>query len=55
MPGEAVYIGDNEIDQVLCERAGMPFIAYKNPSLRATNHIGDHLEFLEILAHPLLP
>jgi HAD superfamily hydrolase (TIGR01509 family) len=55
MPGEAVYIGDNEIDQVLCERAGMPFIGYKNPSLRAAHHIGDHFELLEILAHPLLP
>jgi phosphoglycolate phosphatase len=55
MPEEALYIGDNEIDQVLCERAGMPFIAYKNPSLRAAHHIGDHFELLEILAHPLLP
>ena len=55
MPGEALYIGDNEIDQVLCERAGMPFIAYKNSSLQATHHIGDHLELLELIAHPLLP
>ena len=55
MPEEALYIGDNEIDQVLCERAGMSFIAYKNPSLRAAHHIGDHFELLEILAHPLLP
>jgi HAD superfamily hydrolase (TIGR01549 family) len=55
MPEEAFYIGDNEIDQVLCERAGMPFIGYKNPSLRAAHHIGDHFELCEILAHPLLP
>ncbi len=55
MPEEALYIGDNEIDQVLCERAGMPFIAYKNTSLRAAHHISDHFELLEILAHPLLP
>jgi len=54
MPEEALYIGDNEIDQVLCERAGMPFIAYKNPSLRASHHIGDHFELLEIIGHPLL-
>lgn len=55
MPEEALYIGDNEIDQVLCERAVMPFIAYKNRSLQAAHHIGDHLELLELLAHPLLP
>lgn len=55
MPEEALYIGDNEIDQVLCERAGMPFIAYKNPSLRAAHHIGDHIELIEIIEHPLLP
>jgi phosphoglycolate phosphatase len=55
MPEEALYIGDNEIDQVLCERAGMPFIAYKNPSLRAAHHIGDHFELIEIIGHPLLP
>jgi FMN phosphatase YigB (HAD superfamily) len=55
MPEEALYIGDNEIDQVMCERARMPFIAYKNPSLRAAYHIGDHLELLKILAYPLLP
>ena len=55
MPEEALYIGDNEIDQVLCERAGMSFIAYKNPSLRAAYHLGDHLELLKIIAYPLLP
>jgi HAD superfamily hydrolase (TIGR01509 family) len=55
MPEESLYIGDNEIDQVLCERAGVPFVAYKNPLLQAMHHIGDHLEILRILAHPLLP
>jgi HAD superfamily hydrolase (TIGR01549 family) len=52
MPEEALYIGDNEIDQELCERAGMPFIAYKNTSLQANHYISDHLELLAILAHP---
>jgi phosphoglycolate phosphatase len=55
MPEEAFYIGDNEIDQVLCERAGVPFIAYKNPSLRALYHITNHLDLHAILQHPLLP
>ena len=55
MPDEALYIGDNEIDQVLCERAKVHFISYKNVSLRAVHHIGDHLELLTILAYPLLP
>jgi HAD superfamily hydrolase (TIGR01509 family) len=52
---EALYIGDNEIDQVLCKKAGVPFIAYKNTSLQAVHYIGDHLELLAILTHPLLP
>jgi HAD superfamily hydrolase (TIGR01509 family) len=52
LPEEALYIGDNEIDQVLCERAGVPFIAYKNPSLRAVYHITNHLDLLAIIQYP---
>jgi HAD superfamily hydrolase (TIGR01509 family) len=52
LPEEALYIGDNEIDQVLCERAGVPFIAYKNPSLRAGYHITNHLDLLAIIQYP---
>jgi FMN phosphatase YigB (HAD superfamily) len=55
MADEALYIGDNEIDQVLCKKAGVPFSAYKTASLQAVHHIGDHLELLAILTHPLLP
>jgi phosphoglycolate phosphatase len=55
MPEEALYIGDNQIDQVLCERAGVPFVAYKNPFLQAVHHMDDHLEILRIVAHPLWP
>jgi HAD superfamily hydrolase (TIGR01509 family) len=52
LPEEALYIGDNEIDKVMCERAGVPFIAYKNPSLRAVYHITNHLDLLAILQCP---
>ena len=55
MPEEAFYIGDNEIDHVLCERAGVLFVAYKNTSLQAAHHISDHLELIKILALPSLP
>lgn len=54
-PEETLYIGDNEIDQVLCEKAGVPFIAYKNSSLRAIYHITNHLELLAILKYPYQP
>jgi len=48
-PSEALYIGDTEVDMVLASRAGVPFIAYKNPGLKARRHIRDHLELLELL------
>ena len=48
-PGQVVYIGDAEIDARLADAAGVPFIAYKNPSLSAWAHISDHREILGIL------
>jgi phosphoglycolate phosphatase-like HAD superfamily hydrolase len=55
LPEEALYIGDSEVDQALCERAGVPFVAYKNRSLKATYHFDDHLDLLAILQHLFLP
>lgn len=45
-----LYIGDSDVDRILCRRAGAPFVSYKNPTLDALFHINDHLEILKILA-----
>ncbi len=47
--GEALYVGDAEVDRLVAERAGVAFVAYKNPRLGAAHHIDDHLGLLEIL------
>ena len=49
VPDQVVYIGDAEIDARLAAAAGVPFIAYKNPSLSAWAHLSDHREILGIL------
>ncbi len=43
---EALYIGDSEVDRLVAERADVPFVAYKNPCLRADHHMADHQEIL---------
>ena len=48
-PDEAVYVGDSLVDQIAAESADMPFLAYRNPSLKATLHI-DSLDELKFLA-----
>lgn len=48
-PGEAVYIGDAEVDQQLARAAHVPFMAYKNPALHAPVNLQDHLDLLKIL------
>jgi HAD superfamily hydrolase (TIGR01509 family) len=47
-PDEAIYVGDSPVDQIAAESAGMPFLSYRNPSLKATLHINS-LDELEIL------
>ncbi len=48
-PEEALYIGDSEVDQRVAEAVGVPLAAYKNPGLRASYHLEDHLELLALL------
>jgi phosphoglycolate phosphatase len=48
-PGEALYIGDSEVDRQVAEAAGVPLVAYKNPGLQARYHLQDHLELLPLL------
>lgn len=51
-PDEALYIGDTEVDRLLCQRCEVPFIAYKNRTLKAFHHLQDHLGLLELLEQP---
>jgi HAD superfamily hydrolase (TIGR01549 family) len=44
--GEAVYIGDSEIDALTAVAARVPFIAYKNPELAADWH-AEHFREIE--------
>lgn len=46
---EAVCVGDSEVDQEAAQQAGIKFIAYKNPGIRADAFIQDHREILGIL------
>jgi HAD superfamily hydrolase (TIGR01509 family) len=48
-PGEAMYIGDAAVDQLASRRAGVTFVAYRNPDLEAGYHLQDHLELPLIL------
>jgi HAD superfamily hydrolase (TIGR01549 family) len=34
-PQEAIYIGDSRVDEEFAANAGVPFVAYRNPSLNA--------------------
>jgi len=38
-PGQAIYIGDSQVDQQASNAAAVPFIAFNNPSLTADFHI----------------
>jgi phosphoglycolate phosphatase len=48
-PGEVMYIGDAPVDLLASRRAGVTFVAYKNPDLEAGYHLQDHLDLLKIL------
>ncbi len=50
VPAEkAVYVGDSKVDEEVSVRAGIPFIAYKNPGLRATFHVERFPDLQDIL------
>jgi phosphoglycolate phosphatase len=50
MPGQALYVGDAEVDAQLATATGVPFLAYKNPRLTAWAHLNDHQDIWAILA-----
>ncbi|MCP4110870.1 MAG: HAD family hydrolase [Desulfobacteraceae bacterium] len=48
-PNSAVYVGDSELDEKAAKAAGIPLIAYDNPSLTADFHITSLREIKDIL------
>jgi phosphoglycolate phosphatase-like HAD superfamily hydrolase len=38
-PREVIYIGDSEVDQAFAVNAGVPLVAYRNPSLQAAYYL----------------
>lgn len=48
-PGEALFIGDSELDQAAAGAIEMPFVAYGNPALTADYHISSLKEMENIL------
>ncbi len=49
-PGQVVYIGDSPSDATTAANAGVHFIAYKNPELKAAVHIDHFARLKEALA-----
>ena len=48
-PGDSLYVGDSDLDEIAAKAAGVPFVAYKNRSLSADFHIQSLMEIAEIL------
>ena len=48
-PESAVYIGDTNVDQEVAQRAGVPFIAYKNSDLDALFHVEHFFDLKKII------
>ena len=48
-PQKALFIGDGQVDSMASQGAGIPFLAYKNPSLKAFQHLNSHLELSAML------
>ncbi len=48
-PDKACYIGDSDLDREAAARAGVPFGAYRNPSLKAAFHLKNHFELWRLL------
>jgi HAD superfamily hydrolase (TIGR01509 family) len=38
-PQQMLFVGDSVVDQHTADAAGVPFVAYRNPALRAVHHI----------------
>lgn len=49
-PNEVLYVGDSDVDRETAARAGAPFAAYRNASLKADLHLCAHTDLLKTLA-----
>ena len=48
-PHTALYVGDSAVDSLMCQRAGVAFVAYKNEALQADYHVQNHRDLLRLL------
>ena len=48
-PASVLYVGDSEIDRILCSNAGVHFVAYKNEALEAAWHVQEHADLIRLL------
>jgi HAD superfamily hydrolase (TIGR01509 family) len=48
-PRQSLFVGDSEVDETTARAAGVPFIAYRNPSLQADHHIDSLIELRAFL------
>ncbi len=48
-PGCALYVGDSQVDGIMCQRAGVSFVAYKNRTIAAAYHLHNHQDLLKLL------
>jgi phosphoglycolate phosphatase len=49
LPAQACYIGDSPLDREVSARAGVLFVAYQNPALKADIHLQSHFDLWQIL------
>ncbi len=47
-PEQGVFIGDSVIDEEHARRAGVPFIAFRNPRLAADHHVASFTEVMRL-------
>lgn len=48
-PDAVLYIGDSDVDRETAARAGTPFAAYRNASLKADLHLCSHTDLVKVL------
>ncbi|MGB9499545.1 MAG: HAD family hydrolase [Dissulfuribacterales bacterium] len=48
-PGQMIYVGDSKLDELAAQAAGVPLVAYNNPSLAGDYHIRRLREIEDIL------
>jgi HAD superfamily hydrolase (TIGR01509 family) len=46
---ETLYVGDSEVDLKLCKACGVPFVAFKNPNLKAEFKVNSYEELKSLI------